>query len=450
MAGKRHKPIRMRVHDKGHPRLDSVLRLVDAASQARPFAELLATLCAELAQVMQVEVVSIYVREHDPDADADALVMRGNIGFPSSAIGNVRLGVGEGITGFVAECMRPVSCAVGQAEDHWKPVAGLGEERFPAFLAIPLLMSGSCVGVLVFQRREAHAFDGPDLLLAAALTAPVAFAIERSRARRDAASATAAPPGSRSARLHGHGVAPGDALGRVETLPPLSAEPNTALGGERVLSASVAFDQISRELSRGYARVQPSLDADARRRMAVLALLFDDQRLRELAMEECNNVGLVPGLRRVAREYARAPYRAGVSPAEGGDWMAERAAEVEDLCLLIAAHARGVRAPSAGGVLIVERLTGCLALAGVARHASGFAIAGRVEDGALGAAVLAAAGVPAVSEVAELFVWARPGDRVLIDGGNGIVRINPPASAEARLRAGAPMSEEKATSRRER
>ncbi len=458
MASKRSKPIRMRVHEKGHPRLDSVLRLVDTASQARPIGDMLLALAGELAQVMQVEVVSIYVREHDPDSDSDALVMRGNVGFPASAVGNVRLAVGEGITGFVAECMRPVSCAVGSSQDHWKPVEGLGEERFPAFLAIPLVTSGSAVGVLVFQRREAHAFDGPDLLLAAALTAPVAYAIERSRARRDAASATAAPPGSRSARLHGAALAAGDALGRVEILPPLSTEPNTAIGGERTLSASIAFDQISRELSRGYARVQPSLDLEARRRMAVLALLFDDQRLRELAMEECNNAGLVPGLRRVAREYARAPYRAGVTAAEGGDWMAERAAEVEDLCLLIAAHARGVRAPSAGGVLIVERLTGCLALAGVARHASGFAIAGRVEDGALGTAVLAAAGVPAVSEVAELFVWARPGDRVLVDGSNGIVRINPPASAEARLRAGAsastsvahPATDGKPTSRRER
>jgi phosphotransferase system, enzyme I, PtsP len=441
MATKR--PIRMRVHEKGHPRLDSVLRLVDSASQARPLGELLGTLCQELAQVMQVQVVSVYVREHDPDSDVDALVMRGNVGFPASAVGNVRLAMGEGITGFVAECLRPVSCAVGSTQENWKPVPGLGEERFPAFLAMPLVSAGHARGVLVFQRREAHAFEANDLLLAAALTAPVAYAIERSGARRDAASATAAPPGSRSARLHGVPLSAGDTLGRVETLPPLALEPSTAIGGERTLSASVAFDQVSRELSRGFARVQPSLDVDARRRMAVLALLFDDQRLRELAMEECNQAGLVPGLRRVAREYARAPYRAGVSAAEGGDWMAERAAEVEDLCLLVSAHARGVRAPSAGGVLIVERLTGCLALAAVARHASALAIAGRVEDGALGAAVLAAANVPAVSEVAELFVWARPGDRVLVDGSNGIVRINPPASAEARLRASGVKEREK-------
>src|SRR5690242_19939725 len=66
MATKR--PIRMRVHEKGHPRLDSVLRLVDSASQARPLGELLGMLCEELAQVMQVQVVSVYVREQDPDS----------------------------------------------------------------------------------------------------------------------------------------------------------------------------------------------------------------------------------------------------------------------------------------------------------------------------------------------------------------------------------------------
>jgi hypothetical protein len=37
--------------------------------------------------------------------------------------------------------------------------------------------------------------------------------------------------------------------------------------------------------------------------------------------------------------------------------------------------------------------------------------------------------------VAELFVWARPDDRALIDGERGLLHVNPPPTTEARLRA---------------
>jgi hypothetical protein len=40
-----------------------------------------------------------------------------------------------------------------------------------------------------------------------------------------------------------------------------------------------------------------------------------------------------------------------------------------------------------------------------------------------------------VADVAGLFAWARAGDPVLVDGARGVVRINPPASAIARLKS---------------
>ena len=67
-------------------------------------------MCGELAAIASAEIASVYVREEE------RLVMRKNHGFPARAIGAVALGIGEGITGLVAECMRPVSAAHAAAE----------------------------------------------------------------------------------------------------------------------------------------------------------------------------------------------------------------------------------------------------------------------------------------------------------------------------------------------
>src|SRR5690349_9921056 len=131
-------------------------------------------MCDELAAIADVDIASIYVR------DDDRLVMRGNHGFAAGAIGTT-LAVGEGITGLVAECMRPISAAHAATEAAYKHVPGLGEERFPVFAGIPLISGGVVTGVLVLQRRK-RPFVAAEITLAAALAAPVTLAIERRRA----------------------------------------------------------------------------------------------------------------------------------------------------------------------------------------------------------------------------------------------------------------------------
>src|SRR5215813_82916 len=90
--------IRVRVHDRGDDRrLDGIYRLIEEAGRQRPLGEVLANLCAQISVIARAPVASIYVLE------GDKLVMRGNVGFPASAVDNVQLRLGEGLTGFVAE-----------------------------------------------------------------------------------------------------------------------------------------------------------------------------------------------------------------------------------------------------------------------------------------------------------------------------------------------------------
>ncbi|MBZ0236115.1 MAG: hypothetical protein K8M05_27560, partial [Deltaproteobacteria bacterium] len=126
------------IHHAGDARVDGILRLIEIAGEDAPLAPRLSEMCGEIATMTGVDVASVYVREAGAHGE-DVLVMRGNHGFPPSAIGTVRLAVGEGLTGLCAACLRPVSVAVAAHEHGFKLVPGLGEERFPAYVGVPLL-----------------------------------------------------------------------------------------------------------------------------------------------------------------------------------------------------------------------------------------------------------------------------------------------------------------------
>ncbi|HYX93102.1 MAG TPA: hypothetical protein VE782_16160, partial [Myxococcaceae bacterium] len=90
------------IHARGNARrLDAVLELVAFSVRPRPLSSVLDELPPRIAQVLGADVCSIYLLE------GTDLVMRGNVGFASEALGEIRLAVGEGITGLAVEYMRP-------------------------------------------------------------------------------------------------------------------------------------------------------------------------------------------------------------------------------------------------------------------------------------------------------------------------------------------------------
>ena len=94
----------------------------------------------------------------------------------SECVGNLRMGVHEGLTGLVAEQVRPV--AVEQVKNHprFKYFSESGEEAFQSFLGVPLIDRGVLQGVLVVQTIEPRLFREDEIRMlteAAAQVAPV-------------------------------------------------------------------------------------------------------------------------------------------------------------------------------------------------------------------------------------------------------------------------------------
>ena len=102
------------------------------------------------------------------------------------------------------------------------------------------------------------------------------------------------------------------------------------------------------------------------------------------------------------------------------------AREVDDLCALLGMSLTGALFRATGLVLLAaEAPTRIVALVALSRRLGGVAIGSQVAPDDPSLALLRAAKVPVVAELADLFTWARPMDRVLLDGDRGTLRVHP-------------------------
>jgi phosphotransferase system enzyme I (PtsP) len=426
-----------KVHTRGDARLDAMLELAEEASRPAPLFEVLERLCARVSQVLSVDVCSVYLRELVESSGnrrvAGDLVLRATFGYTKDAVGRVRMRVGEGLTGFAVECLRPVSVARATRDVRNRVFPGMDEERFPSLCAVPLVDGGRAVGALVVQRRQPRAFGQREIVLIASMAPPILFALERARLReRERVAALAlAPPSTPHARvhevaLHGQPAAPGRALGTVAVKRHHHHHANCATTG----SVNDEHSRLGRALAEAAEDMTKLVElaisfgpldrASMQSLLSPARFVLDDARLRGRMREHVDEGhSAESAVERVMREYAR------VLSSSGERLLAERALEVEALCLRVLNR---LGAPSAGwppgSVLAAARLTVCDAIELRAGHAAGAVLsAPSVASPGLGIAV--ALGLPVVAGVSELFRWVGDGDRVLVDGDGGTLTVNP-------------------------
>src|SRR6202050_421141 len=101
-------------------------------------AETLMNVVALIARRFHTDVCSAYLLE----PDRANLVLAATLGLRRECIGNLRMGVHEGLAGLVAEQVRPV--AVEQVKNHprFKYFKEAGGDDYHSFLGVPLIDRG--------------------------------------------------------------------------------------------------------------------------------------------------------------------------------------------------------------------------------------------------------------------------------------------------------------------
>jgi len=389
----------------------SLLASVVPEELTEPLDVELSRLCTDMATLVGADVVSVYVREAT-DVD-EFLTLRGNVGLSSEVVGNLRLHIGEGVVGWAAECLRPLTTCAADRDLHFKPVRGIGEERFPVMLAHPIIRHGTCRGVLVFQRGGAQAFDDKDRRLAGVLADTLGLVLAAAdRQRHD-------DVGSEAVSLTGKGLTVGLGIGRAELMPTVESLPREPLETSAI---EKALARVEREMGKLESQLGPDASPAARSALERLALIVADQRFVEEVLSG-------PGrLHTLARDYARAPFRQ-MEPNAGPDQtLVQKAEDVGELCAMLHVIATNGRLLQDGRVWAGRRLGGFAALLAT-RSAAAIVLdgGGKVSPEAL--AITRAVAVPLVVGVRNLFSWLRPDDLLVVDAELGQVRLNPSYSA---------------------
>jgi phosphotransferase system enzyme I (PtsP) len=388
-------------------RVQAALRFAAGASPGGSLSAGLCYLCEQLATMIAVPVASAYVLE-----GSDEIVLRGTFGFTHEAIGEVRMKVGQGITGTCVEAMTPVTVEDARLSERFEYFPQLAEERYPAFLAIPLLSSTRPRGALVLQ-REAGPFSEGDILLAVSASRALTALID------------AQNPAGAHLMLRGEGNRQGRALGVATLLSRALPRRDTRKTSSELLSRAFAAERDDAlQLAE---RARTALRAPSRELEEICTTLAD-VRLEERAQEHVAKY--VPpslALERIAAEVARSLAQHG--PA------ARRGVDIEAFLGGVARRLSGVEPQRVrrGELVVSVHLPGLVALRSWTAGATGAVCATPRQD-STGGDLLSALGMPVVWGVRDIFESVSQGDRVALDSDTGEVVINPGAAQAAAWR----------------
>jgi signal transduction protein with GAF and PtsI domain len=130
----------------------SVLRRVSRiVSSELSLQEMLGEILGLTAQVTGCDACLVYLVE---EATGE-FVLRASLVPHSAEVGSLRVKVGEGLTGWVAEHKAPVSLSSNAAADpRFKVFPTIIEDTYEALLSVPVMNKGKAIGVVNVHHRE--------------------------------------------------------------------------------------------------------------------------------------------------------------------------------------------------------------------------------------------------------------------------------------------------------
>lgn len=133
------------------------------------------------------EILGLTVQVTDCDAclvylhEGDEIVLRASQVPHAADLGNLRMKVGEGVTGWVAQHKSVVALSSNAASDaRFKYFQALIEDTYDAFASVPLVSGGEVVGVINVHHRQPHNHTPQEIALLTFIGEQMGIAVAKS------------------------------------------------------------------------------------------------------------------------------------------------------------------------------------------------------------------------------------------------------------------------------
>ncbi len=213
--------------------LNSLRSIVQEVNAARDMKTALAIIVTRVKQVMATQVCSVYLRDTKGD-----YVLMATDGLNADAVGKVRLAAGEGLVGRVVVREEPINLEHAEAHPSYQYFPETGEERYSAFLGVPIIHHRKVLGVLVVQQVEQRRFDEGEEAFLVTMSAQLAGVIAHAEA-----TGGVVPVGAKATQAKFIGVsgASGIAIGEAVVIAPAADLRSVPYQACKDVEAEIAF-----------------------------------------------------------------------------------------------------------------------------------------------------------------------------------------------------------------
>ncbi len=410
--------------------LETLHRIAQAVNDASHFEQALRIIVDQVAEATAANVCSVYLLENE----AQELRLMATHGLNADAVGQVLLGVHEGLVGLVAE--REESINLENADDHprFRYFPETGEEAFHSFLGVPIIHYQSRLGVLVVQRTARERFQDADVAFLVTMAAQLAGVIAHARVRGELALLQSDQTVGVASVLHGIAGSTGVAMGEGYVLSPIrhwQEVPDRLITD--VAAEIAAFEQalaaVRADIRALGERMQGHVPEAEQVLFDVYLHMLDGDSLTARVSERIRAGHWAPfALRQTIAEHAQR------FAAMDDQYLRERASDLRDLgrrlLTQLLALEQDQRPLPEQVILVGEELSAAQLAEIPAEHLAGVVSAGGSANSHI--AILARAlGVPAVMGVRELPVASLDGRAMVIDGYQGRVEVDPSPGVRA-------------------
>ncbi len=161
-------------------------RISNIVSSDLSLEKMLRELVSLTLQVTACDACLVYLVDHS----SGEVVLSASQLPHAAEIGNIRLRMGEGITGWVALHRSVVALSSNaSADSRFKAFQALPEDTYEAFLSVPLVTGGQLIGVINVHHRNKHTHTPDEVALLTFVGEQMGGAIAKSRYAKHSQSA---------------------------------------------------------------------------------------------------------------------------------------------------------------------------------------------------------------------------------------------------------------------
>ena len=404
--------------------LEILYRIVQEVNAATDLRQALNIIVDRVAAATASDVCSVYLVTEDHAT----LTLMATRGLNPDAAGQVRLQLHEGLVGLVAEREEPINLGDPELHPRFRYVPETGEERFHAFLGVPVIHYRQLLGVLVVQRQERRPFDDDEVAFMVTMAAQLSGVIAYAQA---VGSIDALHSGGRAKRIRpltGVPGATGVAIGTGRVIHPaadfaavLDRTPeNAELEEEAFLNAVRA---VRNEFSELGERLSGKVPANEQMLFEVYVRILDGNTLvEEIRQRIRSGQSAVGAVRDAIAEQVR------LFDEMEDPYLRERASDIRDigrrLLMRLSVGNEDTRSIPEQTILVGHEIS-ATQLAEIPRDKLAGVVAATGSVNSHVAILARALGIPAVMGVIDLKAARLEGCELIVDGYTGRVYAQP-------------------------